>query len=106
MLLAGAAGGAGTAVWLSGKLSQEVNASFDRTVKAAKDGLQSMKLPIEKETVETEMAQIKSAYKDGRTVWVDVHRITEGSSRLEVRVGMTGDKAAAEEVLNKIKRYL
>lgn len=106
MLLAGAAGGAGTAAWLSGKLTQEVNVSFEKTIGAAKNGLRSMKLPIEKETVETDAAQIKSVYSDGRTVWVDVHRITESSSRIEVRVGMTGDKGAAEVVLKKIKRYL
>lgn len=106
LLLAGAAGGAGTAVWLSGKLTQEVNVSYEKAIDASRKALRSMKLPIEKETTETSVTQIKSAYEDGRTIWVDVHRVTEASSRIEVRVGMTGDKAAADKVLTRIKRYL
>ena len=42
-IVAGAAGGAGTSAWLSGKLTQEVNATFDRSVDAAKSTLKSLK---------------------------------------------------------------
>jgi hypothetical protein len=105
-LLAGAAGGAGTAAWLSGKLSQEVNASFDRALEATRSGLESMKLKVTKETVKEDIAQVMSNYSDGRTIWVDVHRLTDSSSRIEIRVGAAGDKQAAQKVLNQIRRYL
>lgn len=106
-LLAGAAGGAGAAVWLSGKLSQQVNASFDRTVAAAKSGLESLRLEVTKETVKADVAQIISSYTDGRTIWIDIRRITDLSSQIEVRVGATSrDKQAAQKVLNQIMRYL
>jgi len=106
-LLAGAAGGAGTALWLSGKLSQEVNAPFDRTIKATKSALTSLKMVINKETVEENIAQIMSKYSDGRTVWIDIRRMTQASSQVEVRVGVVSqDKEAAEKILKKIMRYL
>ena len=106
-LLVGAAGGAGTAVWLGGKLSQEVNTPFERTVKATKLALQSLKLEITKETTEQNIAQIMSKYSDGKTIWVDIRRITEASSKIEVRVGaVSGDKAAADRILKRIERYL
>lgn len=106
-LLAGAAGGAGTAVWLSGKLTQEVNSPFERTVEAAKSALSSLKLEVTKETKEQNVAQIMSKYVDGKTVWIDIHRITDSSSRIEVRVGAVGsDKAAADRILRRITRYL
>ncbi|KPK98649.1 MAG: hypothetical protein AMJ95_03255 [Omnitrophica WOR_2 bacterium SM23_72] len=105
-LLAGAAGGAGTAAWLSGKLSQEVNVSFDRALKAARSGLESMKLNVTKETVKEDVAQLMSNYSDGRTIWVDVRRVTDSASRIDVRVGATGDKEAAQKVLDQIRRYL
>lgn len=106
-LLAGAAGGAGTAVWLGGKLSQEVNTPFERTVKATKLALQSLKLEITKETTGQNIAQIMSKYSDGKTIWVDIRRITEASSKIEVRVGaVSGDKAAADRILKRIERYL
>ncbi len=106
-LLAGAAGGAGTAFWLSGKLSQEVNAPFERTIKAAKSALKSLRLEIDKETVAENVAQITGKYGDGRTIWIDIHRVTEASSKIEVRVGaVSPDKEAADKILKKIMRYL
>jgi len=106
-LVAGAAGGAGTSVWLGGKLTQEVNASFDRSIDAAKSALKSLKLDITKETKEEKVAQIMSKYTDGKTIWIDVHRVTETSSRIEVRVGaVSSDKEAAAGILKRITQYL
>ena len=105
-LLAGAAGGAGTAAWLSGKLSQEVNVSFDRALQASRRGLESLKFRVTKETLKEDVAQLMSKYSDGRTIWVDVYRVADSASRIEVRVGATGDKEAAQKVLNQIRRYL
>ena len=105
-LLAGAAGGAGTAAWLSGKLSQEVKASFDGTLKATRSALKSLRLKVTKETIEEKVAQVMSNYADGRTIWIDIHRVSESTSRVEVRVGATGDKDIARKILDRIIRYL
>lgn len=106
-LVAGAAGGAGTAVWLSGKLTQEVNAPFEKAVQAVKSGLQSLKLEVTKETVESDVAQIKARYNDAKTIWVDVRRITATGSKIEVRVGAVNpDKAAADKIIKAIMRNL
>jgi len=106
-LLAGAAGGVGTAAWLSEKMSQEVNAPFERTIKATESALKSLRLKVSKETVEQDVAQIMSKYTDGKTIWIDIRRITEASSKIEVRVGgVKSDKEAADKILKKILRYL
>ncbi|MDO8663188.1 MAG: DUF3568 family protein [Candidatus Omnitrophota bacterium] len=106
-LLAGGAAGAGTAVWLSEKLTQQVNAPFERTVSASKSALASLRLEVTKETIEDGNAQIMSKYTDGKTIWIDIHRVTLSSSKIEVRVGaMGGDKAAAEKILKEITRRL
>jgi hypothetical protein len=105
-LLAGGAAGGGTAAWLSGKLVQQVDTPFDRAVSAARSGLQSLNLGIAKETLKKDVAQFKSEYTDGKTVWVDLHRITDTSTKIEVRVGAVSDKGAAEKILQSIKRYL
>jgi hypothetical protein len=106
-LLAGAAGGAGTAVWLSEKLSQEVNAPFDKAIKASVSALQSLHLEVTKETRQENVAQIMSKYTDGKTVWIDIRRITDASSKIDIRVGaIDGDKEASSKILNEIKKYL
>jgi hypothetical protein len=104
-VVAGAAG-AGTAVWISGKLSQEVSASLEKATQAAKYALTSLKLDIHKETVTDKVVQIMSNYYDGRTIWIDIHRVSQAMSRAEVRVGATGDKEAARKILDTIVKYL
>lgn len=106
LLLAGAAGGAGTAVWLNGKLTQEASVPFDKALQASRSGLSSMNLKTTKETVKEDIAQLMSNYTDGKTVWVDIHRVSDKASRIEVRVGATGDKDAARKILNAISSYL
>jgi len=105
-LVAGAAGGAGTAHWLSGKLAQEVDASIDESLEAVRAALKSLKLPTTKETVKYEVAQVMSKYTDDRTVWIDIHRTSSATSRIEVRVGAMSDEDAARVILDKILKYL
>lgn len=106
-LLAGAAGGVGTAVWLSGKLTQEVNTPYQGTVNAAKSALSSLKLEITKETKEEDITQLRSQYTDGKDIWIDIRKLTEYSSKIEVRVGaVSPDKQAADTILKRIQRYL
>ncbi len=106
-LLAGAAGGAGTAAWLSGKLTQEFHAPYERTISAAKTALKSLNLAIEKETHEDTVTQLKSKYTDGREIWIDIRKVSEDSSKVEVRVGTIGsNKEAAGKILKKIQSSL
>jgi hypothetical protein len=105
-ILAGTAGGAGTAAWLTGKLSENVNASYERTIKATKSALKSLRLEITKETRTESVTQIKSKYTDGREIWIDIRPITQSASKIDVRVGAIADKAASEKILKRITRYL
>ena len=105
LIVGSAAGGAGTAVWLSGKLTQYVNASLDQVIKAAKDSLQSPSLKIVmKETASGQaVVQIRGRDVAGEKVYIDIHKITETRSRVEVRVGtIISNKAAADRILKGI----
>jgi hypothetical protein len=105
-LLAGAAGGAGTAVWLSGKLTQEANVSSDKSIKAVKSALDSLGLLITKETKKEEVTQIISKYTDGKTVWIDIRPVTLEASRIDVRVGAVTDEEASRKIMDEIIKYL
>ena len=106
-LLAGATGGAGTAVWLSGKLSQEFSSSYGMATDAAKTALRSLKLEITKETKEENITQLKSVYINGKEIWIDIRKITNNSTRIDIRVGgIKPDMVAADKILKTIQRYL
>jgi hypothetical protein len=107
LLLAGAVGGAGTAVWLSGKLTQQFNAPYDRTVKATESALRSFKFEIAKEAKEANVTTLRSHYTDGKEIWIDVRRVTDASTKVEIRIGgVSADKEACTKILNRIKSYL
>ena len=107
LLVAGAVGGTGTAAWLSGKLTQEFHSSYDHTVTAVKGALESLKLKVTKETHEENVTQFKGEYTDGKDMWIDVRRVTEDSSKVEIRVGaVTADKEAATKILKAIQSHI
>ncbi|MFH1856971.1 MAG: DUF3568 family protein [Candidatus Omnitrophota bacterium] len=99
-------GGAGTALWQSGKLSDEVNVSYNKAVQAVTMALKSLDMEITKETQTDKITQIKSNYADGRVVWINIIPINESTTRIEVRVGISGDKSESGKILEKIKKYL
>ena len=106
-LFFGAVGGAGTAVWLSGKLTQEFHASYHATIDATKLALQSLDLPVISEKGDADTTQIKGSYSDGSEMWIDIHRMGDYSTKVEVRVGgVTSNKEYAGVVLRKIQSFL
>jgi hypothetical protein len=106
-MLAGGAAGAGTAAWLSQKLTQQFDTPYEPTIKATEKALQALHLPINKEEKTADVTQIRSQYSDGKDIWIDIRMITSASTKVEVRVGAVNpDKAASEKILKKIERYL
>ena len=105
-LFAGAAGGVGTAKWLSGKVVEEVDAPFDKVLSAAKTGLDSLTIEITKETIKENIAQFIAKHTDERTVWVDIRKISPKLTRIDVRVGANSDEAAARDIASRIISFL
>ena len=71
-----------------------------------KRALQSLNLQVVKETHDENVTQIKGSYSDGREMWIDIHRVSDDSTKVEVRVGgVNSDKEAASVVLRKIQSY-
>lgn len=106
-LLAGAAGGAGTAAWLSGKMTQQFNSPYDKTIAATEKAMNSLKLDITKRVKAVKVAQFKSNYTDGKEIWIDIRRVTENSTKVDVRVGAVNpDKDASEKILKAIEKNL
>jgi hypothetical protein len=106
LVAGGVAGGAGTQVWLSGKLVQDVDAPFEKSIQAAESALKSLDLNIVSEIKKARIAQIKSNYINGETIWIDIRKVSQSTSRIAVRVGAISDQEATVEILNKIKEYL
>jgi hypothetical protein len=106
-VIAGGAAGGGTAVWLSDKLTQQFNASYERTITAGEKALKSLRLTMKSEKKQEEVTQLRSEYTDGKEIWIDIRKVTENSTKVDVRVGAVNpDKEAADKILKKIQSYL
>lgn len=110
LIVGSVAGGAGTAVWLSGKLVQNVDNPLEQVSKAAKDYLQFRNLSmVSKETIASghSVVQIRSRETSGERIRIDIHKISDTRSRIEVRVGtLVSNKEAADRVLKGITERL
>jgi hypothetical protein len=104
-LLAGAAAGGGTAFWLSGKLTDHVNASYDRTVKATEKAMKDLCAGPMNKVYRDNVTQFRCEDNLGKNISVDVFRASESSTKLEIRVSVD-EREAAQRVLDHIKRYL
>ena len=65
-----------------------------------------MNMPIKKEVQKEKQTEFTSEYTDGTTVWIIVSQQTLKSSKIEIRVGMRGDKEASTKILDRIQKYL
>ena len=102
IFLAAGAAGAGTAAWLSEKVTQEVKNPRNEVVKAAKDALKGMKINVYKESKSTEVTQILAKNTDGKQVWVDIRPIDANNTRIDVRVGYLNGEADSRKILEEI----
>ncbi len=106
IMLGAAAGGAGTKLWLSGKLSETFNVPYNKVLEATRQGLKSLDMDIKKETMNSEVVQVISEYKDGSKVWIDIRPVSTTSSKIEIRVGVWGDKSVSSAILKQINRKI
>jgi hypothetical protein len=102
IFLAAGAAGAGTAKWLSDKVSQEVNAPADKVAQSAKAVFKDSNMDLTKEVHTPQVIQIRGKYNDGREVWVDVRPLTANTATLDVRVGWVNGEADARKLLEQI----
>jgi len=106
-LLVGGAVGAGTAVWLAQKLTQEFHVSYERTVTATEKALKSLNLGIMEFNKTDNVSKFRSEDNTGKAIWIDVIKIAPDSTKVEVRVGaVSPDKELASRILKRIQGYL
>lgn len=105
-LAVGAAGGAAGAVYVMGKLNDEVNhpvsVVHDATVAAMKD----LDLKLSEDKVDKLSAHMESTFSDEAHVWIDLESISDSRCRLTIRVGLSGDEVRSRKIYDTIKQHL
>jgi hypothetical protein len=107
LLIAGGAGlGAGGAIWYKGKLETTLHATINKTRDAALDALKDFNLPVISERKDNLVVIIDSEISDGTRIWIKLNSLTESTTKVNIRVGILGDDAMSNRILEAIKRNI
>ena len=106
LLALGAGGGVGGAVYVMGKLKEDVQAPVDKVHAAALAALADLGIPVIQDKGDSLTAHLESEFSDGKRVWIDVEKSSDAVSTLTIRVGLMGDEVRSREILAKIRQHL
>jgi hypothetical protein len=105
-LAVGAAGGVAGAVYVMGKLKDELNYEVPVVHKATVAALGELELKLLEDKVDKLSAHVESEFADGERVWIDLESLSDARTSLTIRVGITGNEARARKIHDAIKRHL
>ena len=105
-LFVGAAGGAAGAVYVMGKLNDEVNYEVRVVHNATVAALGELELKLLENKVDNLSAHVESEFADSEHVWIDLESLSDSRTNLTIRVGVTGNEVRARKIHDAIKRHL
>ena len=105
-LIVGAAGGVAGAVYVMGKLKDEMNYELPAVHKAVIVALGELDLKIVEDKVDQLSAHVESEFPDSEHVWIDMESLSNSRTSLTIRVGVMGNEVRARKIYDAIKRHL
>lgn len=105
-LFVGAAGGAAGAVYVMGKLTEELGYDVPTVHGATLAALKELELKPSEDRVDKLSGHMESEFADRAHVWIDLDSIGDSRTQITVRVGLTGDEARSKRILETIRKHL
>ncbi len=105
-LMVGAAGGAAGAVYIMGKLTEEVPYEVPIVHDAAKSALRDLDLTVSEDRADALSARLESEFADKSHVWIALDSVGDKRTKITIRVGLTGDETRSRKILERIQAHL
>ena len=105
-LVVGAAGGAAGAIYVMGKLTEELSYDVPAVHGAALTAMKELGLALSEDRADTLSAHMESEFADRAHVWIDLESMKESRTRVAIRVGLTGDEVRSRKILETIRQSL
>lgn len=105
-LAVGAAGGAAGAVYVMGKLKDEVNHPVPVVHEATVAAMNDLELKLSEDKADKVSAHMESEFSDATRVWIDLESVSDSRCRLTIRVGLSGDEIRSRKIYDTIKQHL
>lgn len=105
-LAVGAAGGAAGAVYVMGKLKDDVNHPVPVVHEATVAAMNDLELKLSEDKVDKLSAHMESEFSDKAHVWIDLESVSDSRCQLTIRVGLSGDEVRSRKIYDTIKQHL
>jgi hypothetical protein len=105
-LLLGAAAGAGGAVYMQGKLEEELLQPVPTVHQATVRALEDLQLSVVENKADQLTARLESHLADERRISIRLQALDKGKTLLSIRVGLIGDEAQSRRILEAVKNHL
>ncbi len=102
LLVIGAGAGIGSYKYFEGSLSRDYPISYSRALDATNSALENHQISISNSIDEGTVAKIDAVRRDGTKVSVKVEDRGQSVSKISIRVGLLGDRSAAEKIHDQI----
>ncbi len=104
----GVGAGAGALAYYNGKLTKTYKSEYHQTVRAAKNTLQELNIPITETTADELKTDIRALRKDGTPVTVEIIRLDRRHNEIAIRTGVVGvwDRQVSEQIHSYIDSRL
>lgn len=106
VVVAAGAAGAGTVAYIRGELSSSVDAPYENVVRAANRGIQQLEFAKISENKDALTAILVSRTADDKKIEVKITKISDATTRVQIRVGVFGNESLSMTVLDKVKENL
>ena len=99
---AAAAVGTGAYFYVKGDLRRNYEAPMDKTWDATVKALEALKINVESKQNDALTGVINGKLADGKSLSVNLKRISESTTEVGVRIGTFGDRQRSEAIHDKI----
>jgi hypothetical protein len=106
LLVAAGAAGAGTVAYVRGELAASLGNDFGAVTKATGRAIEQLKFAKVSENADALSARFVVRTAQDKKIEVELTKIGEALTKVEIRVGVFGDETVSMTVLDKIKANL
>jgi len=106
LAVAAGAAGAGTVAYVRGELAATLDQNIDRTERAANRAIADLKFAKISETQDALVAVIVARTAEDKKIEIRVSSLSAAQAKVQIRVGVFGDEALAQRILENIRANL
>ena len=106
LAVAAGAGAGATVAYMRGDLDTTLNASYEKSVRAANEAIKQLQFAKVSENKDALQATIIARTGADKKIELRVDKLADDATKLKIRVGTFGDDALTQSILEKIKANL